>query len=130
MRKVVAAAVLLAIFAIGLGAGVIYGSRRAADRASQASAIAAAASAGGKVVALERLRSGDVARTISLLETTLDSDLVTIGLTQGLNDPTVRGVVERVARYREDNPHKSGDAVVDEAVGDLLSKMKPARQKQ
>jgi hypothetical protein len=121
MKRGAVIVISLGAFAAGIAVGVFVAWRVNESSSAHALATAGAAGAGVKVFVLEHVRLGNGTRAASLLETSLDSDLVTIGLTpQSATDPTIRGIVRRVAQYRTDNPHKSGDAIVDDAVSAVL----------
>jgi hypothetical protein len=122
MKRVGVIAIGVGALAAGVVMGFVAASRMQVSESVRAIATAAAAGAGTKVFVLEQLRSGNDTRAISMLETSLDSDLVTIGLVpESATEATIGGVVRRVARYRTDNPYRSGDPVVDNAVSAVLS---------
>ena len=114
------------IAGVAVGGGAIWAMTERAT--AQAIANDAAAGVGGKVLVLKSLRDGDAPKASEMLESMLDSDLVTLGLVPEatINPPMVRAIA-RAADYRSGHPYNSGDPVVDSAVSDILSKYRVAR---
>jgi hypothetical protein len=111
-------------------AGVVVGGGLAAwlyDRfvLSNYVAMSAASGVGNKLTVLRAVRTGDTNGAVQSLELSLDGDLVTLGLlpSSTIDGPTSR-ILNRVASYREEYPHKFGDAEVDTAIAELLHKYK------
>ena len=90
---------------------------------AQAIANDAAAGVGGKVPVLKALRDGDMSKASAMLESMLDSDLVTLGLVpEATISPPMKRAIARASDYRAEHPYKSGDPVVDPAVSEVLAK--------
>ena len=109
------------IAGVAVGGGVIWAMTERAT--AQAIANDAAAGVGGKVLVLKALRGGDASKASAMLESMLDSDLVTLGLVPDATiNPPMKRAIARAADYRTEHPYKSGDPIVDPAVSDVLSK--------
>ena len=117
-------AVFVAGVAVGAAAIWVMTERATA----QAIANDAAAGVGGKVPVLKALRDGDALKASAMLESLLDSDLVTLSLVPETTiNPTMKRAIARAADYRAEHPYKSGDPVVDPAISDVLAKHRLAK---
>jgi hypothetical protein len=92
-----------------------------AQSVSKDQAEAAAAAVLVQVEALRRLRSGDNAGAIELLETSLDSNITILGGNDKLRcSSSIATIVEGAAEYRVKYPRSGGDANLNEHVAGLL----------
>jgi hypothetical protein len=91
-------------------------------KATQALAHSATAGVGTNTRILSAVRQGNTAEAALLLETSLDSDLVVLGLLPDtVLDPATKRAIARAAAYRAQYPHKSGEPIVAEAVARILA---------
>jgi hypothetical protein len=90
------------------------------EPASREQAQASAATILMEIEALDRLRRGDVAGAIGILEVSVDANLVILGSAKDvLSDPSVRKILGRAAEYRSRHPRRS-DPAVDAQVSEVL----------
>ena len=117
--------VALSVAAFVVGASVAGAGVWLLTKHSTTDAVAQAASAGlgNKLRVLDALRKGDTNAAIAALEIQLDSDLVVLGLVpESALGPATKRAIGRAATYRIRYPHSSGDATIDSAVKDAMSK--------
>jgi hypothetical protein len=122
----------VAMVAVGvtLTASVLaFASRDKPQRVSQEQAEAAAVGVLHSVNALNRLRRGDTAGAIAILETSLDSNITILGGSDAVaSDAKIRKIVERAADYREKNPHTSTYPELDAHVAEILNRYRKKGQ--
>ncbi|WP_171160103.1 hypothetical protein [Usitatibacter palustris] len=122
MRKIVIAAVGIAIFAAGVVAGGAATLQFTTMMYGGFNTVSAAAAVSAKVAALDAIRSNDYAKATEMLETLLDGDIISLkALMTDFPDPMAPKALARAAKYRAANPRKTGEAIVDNAVAEALA---------
>jgi Flp pilus assembly protein CpaB len=110
------------VFVLGATAGATVAWRMKSAETVNAIAQSAAAGVGTKTYVLSAVRKGDMPEATALLETSLDSDLVTLGLVpDSVLDSATKRAIARAAAYRAMYPYKSGEPLVAEAVARVLA---------
>jgi Flp pilus assembly protein CpaB len=121
MKTVRIVLLCVAVLALGAAAGASVVWRMTSTEATQAIASAAAAGVGTKTYILNAVRNGETVKAAQMLETSLDSDLVTLGVVPDtMLDPATKRAIARAAAYRAKYPYKSGEPIVAEAVARIL----------
>jgi hypothetical protein len=116
--------VAVVVVAVTLGASVF--ALAAKDKPQPVPREQAEAAAVGiltSVDALTRLRGGDTAGAIAVLEASLHSNITIVGGSDAAaSDPNIRKIVARAADYRGKHPYKSSYPELDAQVSDILKR--------
>jgi len=118
------------VIAVTLGASAFAVARNGkAQAVSREQAEAAAVGVLTGVDALNRLRGGDTAGAIAVLEASLDTNVTILGGSDAMErDANIRNIVVRAADYRAKNPHKSSYPELDARVSDILNRYRKTGQ--
>jgi hypothetical protein len=130
MKRAHTVLLCVAVFVLGAAAGGAFVWRITSNDATHAIAQSAAAGVGSTTYILNAVRKNDMAEAVQMLEISLDSNLVTLGLVpDAMLDPATKRSIARAAAYRATYPHKSGEPLVAEAVAKVLAEHAEASAK-
>ena len=124
--KIIASVLVCAGVSIAVVFAVAHAEKVRAVSREQAEA--AAVGVLTQVTALDRLRAGDTAGAIEMLEVSLDSNITILGGSDEVRrEPNVRKILQRAAEYRVNHPRKS-DPTLDAHVSELLKPYQKGQQ--